>query len=152
MRFRLAKAGWLAAALVGAALAALVSSAADETRVCDQARGRQVFVKCQVCHTAEAGGPHVVGPNLHRVIGRKAGTAPGFNYSHAFQDADFTWDREKLDLLTMDKEELPREANRIVKSILDKHQVEPIADDLVEKGDAFIKRYEETVSNPGVAA
>ena len=97
MNARFPKAGWLAAALVGAALAALVSSAADKTRVCDQARGRQVFVKCQVCHTAEAGGPHVVGPNLHEVIGRKAGTAPGFNYSHAFQDADFTWDREKLD-------------------------------------------------------
>jgi trimethylamine--corrinoid protein Co-methyltransferase len=62
------------------------------------------------------------------------------------------WDREKLDLLTMDKEELPGEANKIVKSILDKHQVEPLADDLVEKGDALIKKYEETVSNPGVAA
>ncbi len=55
------------------------------------------------------------------------------------------WDREKLDLLEMDKQELPAEANKIVKSILDKHQVEPIANDLIEKGDAIIKKYEDMV-------
>jgi cytochrome c2 len=97
MRLRLAKVGWLAAALAGAAAAALVSTAGESSRVCDEAKGRQVFVKCQPCHSAETGGPHVVGPNLHGVIGRKAGTAAGYNYSHAFREADFTWDREKLD-------------------------------------------------------
>jgi hypothetical protein len=30
---------------------------------------------------------------------------------------------------------------------LDKHQVEPIADDLIEKGDAIIEKYEDTVRN-----
>ena len=95
MHFRLA--GWLAAAVAGAALAALASSAGDDARTCDRSRGWQVFVKCQPCHSADAGGPHIVGPNLNGVIGRKAGTAPGFNYSHAFQGAEFTWDREKLD-------------------------------------------------------
>ena len=55
------------------------------------------------------------------------------------------WDRDKLDLLNMDKEEVPAEANRIVKRLLDEHQVEPIADDLIEKGDAIIEKYEDTV-------
>jgi len=55
------------------------------------------------------------------------------------------WEREKLDLLEMDEQELPAEANKIVKSILDKHQVEPIANDLIEKGDAIIKKYEDMV-------
>jgi len=60
------------------------------------------------------------------------------------------WDREKLDLLEMDEQELPAAANKIVKSLLDKHQVEPIANDLIEKGDAIIKKYEDTVSVPAV--
>lgn len=57
------------------------------------------------------------------------------------------WEREKLELLEMDKQELPAEANKIVKSILDKHQVEPIANDLIEKGDAIIKKYEDMVGD-----
>jgi cytochrome c len=81
----------------GLALAGLLLAAADLPAKCDLVRGRNVFVKCQPCHSAEAGGPHIVGPNLHGVIGRKAGSAAGFTYSHAFKEADFTWDREKLD-------------------------------------------------------
>jgi cytochrome c2 len=95
MRSRLAK--WLAAVLAEAAFVAIVSAAQEEARVCDAERGQQVFFKCQPCHSAEAGGPHIVGPNLHGVIGRKAGTAAGYNYSHAFREAAFVWDREKLD-------------------------------------------------------
>jgi trimethylamine--corrinoid protein Co-methyltransferase len=55
------------------------------------------------------------------------------------------WEKEKLDLLEMDDKEVPAEANRIVKSILDKHQVEPLANDLIEKGDAIIAMYEDSV-------
>ena len=60
-----------------------------------------------------------------------------------------TWDQEKLDLLTMDNEEMPAAANRIVEDILDEHRVEPIADDLIAKGDAIIEEYEGRV---GVSA
>jgi trimethylamine--corrinoid protein Co-methyltransferase len=57
------------------------------------------------------------------------------------------WEREKLDLLEMDAKELHAEANRIVKSILDKHRVEPLANDLIEKGDAIIAKYEDIVGD-----
>jgi hypothetical protein len=57
------------------------------------------------------------------------------------------WERKKLDLLEMDANEMPAEANRIVKSILDKHQVEPLANDLIKKGDAIISKYEDVVGD-----
>jgi trimethylamine--corrinoid protein Co-methyltransferase len=64
-----------------------------------------------------------------------------------FRDEITSWDRGKLDLLEMDAKELPAAANKIVKSILNKHQVEPIANDLIEKGDAIIKKYEDIVAD-----
>ncbi|HYD88300.1 MAG TPA: cytochrome c family protein [Vitreimonas sp.] len=59
--------------------------------------GRRVFAQCRSCHTINAGGQHRVGPNLHGVFGREIGTAAGFNYSQAVQNADFAWDAAQLD-------------------------------------------------------
>ena len=59
--------------------------------------GRRVFAQCRSCHTIDPAGGNRVGPNLHGVFGREAGTAQGFNYSQALQDANFTWDGEHLD-------------------------------------------------------
>jgi trimethylamine--corrinoid protein Co-methyltransferase len=57
------------------------------------------------------------------------------------------WEKEKLDLLAMNEKEMPAEAHRIVKSILDEHEVDPIAENLIKEGDAIIKKYEDRVGN-----
>lgn len=62
----------------------------------DYEAGRRVFAQCRSCHTIGRGEPNRVGPNLHGVFGREIGAAPGFNYSQAVQDANFTWDAEHL--------------------------------------------------------
>ncbi len=59
--------------------------------------GRRVFAQCRSCHVIQAGAPHRVGPNLHAVFGREIGTAEGFTYSQAVQDANFVWDADRLD-------------------------------------------------------
>jgi cytochrome c len=59
--------------------------------------GRRVFAQCRSCHTIDAGAGNRVGPNLHGVFGREIGTAAGFTYSQAVQDADFVWDADQLD-------------------------------------------------------
>lgn len=59
--------------------------------------GRRVFAQCRSCHVIAAGAPHRVGPNLHGVFGREIGSAEGFTYSQAVQDANFVWDAAQLD-------------------------------------------------------
>lgn len=60
-------------------------------------RGRELFKPCRACHVIAPGGPDRVGPNLHGVFGRKAGSRPGFAYSPALRTADFVWTAERLD-------------------------------------------------------
>jgi cytochrome c len=63
----------------------------------DLANGEAKFALCASCHTITPGGPNMTGPNLHGVVGRKAGTAPDYNYSDAVKNAGFTWDAAELD-------------------------------------------------------
>jgi cytochrome c len=63
----------------------------------DIENGRIKFGLCRSCHSIEAGGPNMTGPNLHGVFGRQAGTKEGFNYSDAVKNAGFVWGPEQLD-------------------------------------------------------
>jgi len=63
----------------------------------DAAAGEKVFNQCKACHTIESGGPNRVGPNLHGVVGRKAASKEGFNYSDAMKNSGLTWDDASLD-------------------------------------------------------
>src|SRR6266436_2250948 len=58
---------------------------------------QQVFDNaCRTCHTIKEG-DNRLGPNLHKIIGRKAGSLPDYNFSSAMKSAGFIWDEEKLD-------------------------------------------------------
>lgn len=80
-------------AVVVAAAAALVGTQALAQG--NPAEGEKVFKKCVACHAAEAG-KNKVGPSLHGIVGRKAGTVEGFKYSKAMQEADLAWTEENI--------------------------------------------------------
>jgi cytochrome c len=61
----------------------------------DAAKGKTAFITCQTCHSIDAG-VNKIGPSLHAVVGRHAGTIPGFNYSAANKNSGITWTPEKL--------------------------------------------------------
>lgn len=61
----------------------------------DADKGKGVFITCQTCHSIDAG-VNKIGPSLHAVVGRKAGSIAGFTYSNANKTSGITWTPEKL--------------------------------------------------------
>jgi cytochrome c len=80
------------AALICMSTAAILSKA----EAADAAAGEQVFARCVVCHSTKPG-ENKIGPSLAGVVGRKSGSAPGYNYSPGLKSASITWDEQELD-------------------------------------------------------
>ena len=65
----------------------------------DAAAGEALFKqKCAICHSPDVG-VNKIGPSLHGVVGRKAGSLPGYTYSDAMKNANRTWDATTLERL-----------------------------------------------------
>ncbi len=59
-------------------------------------KGKKVYRKCKACHTIALGAKHRVGPNLYKVINRKAGKAEGYKYSKAMKNSEVVWNEKNL--------------------------------------------------------
>lgn len=78
--------------MIGAGI--LAASAAQAAP--DVEAGRKAFAACAACHGTTAGAKKL-GPTLFGVVGRKAGTVPGFKASPALAKSGKTWSRAELD-------------------------------------------------------
>ena len=84
------------------AAAAIVIALGGAALAQDAAAGEQVFKKCKVCHQIGEGAKNMVGPVLNGVVGRKAGTYPGYHYSEANENSGITWDEATLKVYLKD--------------------------------------------------
>jgi len=67
---------------------------------------QQVFNNaCRTCHTIKEG-DNRLGPNLYKIVGRKAGSLPDYNYSSAMKGAGFVWDEKKLEHFIVNPDEV----------------------------------------------
>lgn len=82
---------------VSVALVALTAAPNPATANPTPPQGAQAFAQCRACHTLPAGGKSTMGPNLHGLFGRKAGTKAGFTYSPALKASRIVWDAKTLD-------------------------------------------------------
>jgi len=74
----------------------------------DAAAGEKVFLKCKACHQIGDNARNMVGPALTGIVGRKAGTYPGYNYSDANKNSGLVWDEATLKIYLKDpKAEVP---------------------------------------------
>jgi cytochrome c len=86
--------GWLGVVIASAML--LSSSSLSAQDVLWKGAEQQLFNNaCRTCHSTQKD-DNRLGPNLHQIIGRKAGSLPGYNYSSPMRDSDFIWDEAKI--------------------------------------------------------
>jgi cytochrome c len=84
-------------ALTGEHIGPVVARAAPDVLAPFQGeRGAQVFRACAACHTLTADGGNRAGPTLHGVMGRRIGTAEGYNFSPALRGMDIVWTKETI--------------------------------------------------------
>lgn len=78
-------------------VAFIVAGSAARAQSGNAARGERLFnQQCKACHVVDEGARSPVGPNLHGLFGRKAGTAPGFEASPAMAKSGIVWDDKTL--------------------------------------------------------
>ncbi len=78
----------------GATMLAIVPATAEQEMGED---GKVAFNNaCRTCHSFKEG-DNRLGPTLHGIVGRKAGSVEGFQFSSAMQSSGITWDDATLD-------------------------------------------------------
>jgi cytochrome c len=65
---------------------------------------------CRTCHTMKKG-DNRLGPSLAGIIGRKAGSQPGYTYSSSMKQSGITWDAASLDQFIADPDKVVRGNN-----------------------------------------
>jgi cytochrome c len=85
------------AVLAAAGLAGTVSLA--ESAAPSTAHGAEVYERCAACHSLER---DRTGPRHCGLLGRRAGSVPGFGYSDAMRASGITWDESTLDRFLAD--------------------------------------------------
>ena len=97
----------LLSALCGIAFVlSLPSGFPQPSQAAEDTSGQLAFNNaCRTCHIMREG-DNRLGPNLHKIIGRKAGSLPDYAFSSAMKEAGFVWDEEKLDRFIANPDEV----------------------------------------------
>src|SRR5262245_42964712 len=91
-RLKMSKAGKVTALLL--VLPVRCWAAAGAAPAGDPVRGKELYQICTACHTLDQ---NDLGPRHRGVVGRHAGSVPGYDYSPALKSSNLTWNAATLD-------------------------------------------------------
>lgn len=96
-RLQTSPATWLRPIAAAGALTLLLAapSSIAQQPASDDAAQQAFNNSCRTCHSVKEG-DNRLGPNLNKIVGRKAGSLPNYNYSSSMKEAGFVWDQDKL--------------------------------------------------------
>jgi nitrite reductase (NO-forming) len=81
------------------------SAATPASMTGEAAAGAQVYKKCQACHSLQPG-KNGIGPSLAGIVGKKAASVEGYNYSSPMKASNLTWDAKTLDAYLTDPQKV----------------------------------------------
>jgi len=112
-----------------------IAASAGTAHAQDAAAGEKAFAVCRACHQIGPNAKNAVGPVLNGVVGRKAGTYPGFSYSEANKNSGIVWTKEELEKYLANPQGVVHGTKMIFPGIKDPQKV----DDII----AFLSQYNE---------
>jgi cytochrome c len=65
-------------------------------RAGDVTAGKAAFAACASCHQVGPAAHHGFGPQLNGILGRRAGSEPGYRYSPAMKNSEIVWSEKTL--------------------------------------------------------
>ena len=68
--------------------------------------GRRLFQRCVGCHAVGPGAANIYGPQLNGILGRKAGSVPGYAYSAAMKRSNVVWNERTLVAFVRDSDKV----------------------------------------------
>ncbi len=110
----------VAAAVAGAAGTRAAAAAGDPVA------GATIFLICRTCHEIGPDARNATGPVLNHVIGRKAGTYPGYDYSQANRRSGITWTVPVLERYLADPQKLVPGTKMAFSGLQDRRQIDNV--------------------------
>jgi len=119
--------------LMVVAILAIVTGA-NSAKAQDAAAGEKVYGVCKTCHQIGPNAKNAIGPVLNGVIGRPAGSYPGYAYSAANKGSGLTWDEPTFRVYIKDPKAKVPGTKMIYAGLKDEQNVTDLL--------AFLKQYD----------